>query len=128
MSRGYFYFDPGAITSGHPWDLYAKYEFSLLPTTLKDYASWLGEQVGKLLANYGANTYLRPLVERWFYTHRVSKKVKTITGRFLDRQVAELLNAVQLVMNPNKPDFDKGFDAQTIALLRYRRKRKTRKT
>jgi len=126
LSGGYFYFDPArAIKEGTPWDLYAEHVFSHLPTYLKDYASWLEGQISKLLANYGAKTQLRPSVERSYYTCRVSEKVTTITGRSLDRQVAELLTAVELVMHPSNPQ---GFDAQTIALLRYRQKRKTRKT
>jgi len=126
LSRSHF-FDPRAITSEIPLAIFAKREFSILPVTLKNYASWLEEQAGSISA-YRKYFYLSPSRERSFFIYLVSEQVKLITGRFCDPEVAELLNAADLLLNPDKTHRDKGFDAPTLALLRARWKRKVPKT
>lgn len=122
-------FDPvRAITSERPLAIYAKREFPILPTTLRNYANWLAAQVNAV-SGLMKLFYLRaPRGRLSLLTLQVSEQVKLITGRVCDPQVAELLNAADLVLNPGDLDSGDRFDEQTIALMRSREKRKTRKT
>lgn len=122
-------FDPvRAFTSEEPLAIYAKREFPILPTTLRNYANWLAAQVNAV-SGLMKNFYLRaPRGRLSLVTLQVSEQVKLITGRVCDPQVAELLNAADLVLNPGDSDSGDRFDEQAIALMRSREKRKTHKT
>jgi len=56
----------------------------------------------------------------------LSKRIKALTGRFCDMEVARLINAVDWALNGEKSS-KKGVDAQSLADLRSRRNRKAAK-
>lgn len=97
-------------------------EFASLPSILSTYADWLEKQY--------AYISLRPRRKhRSLYLIQViphlSMRVKAFTSRFCDSKVAKLINAVDLALNGER-DSNAGFDAQDIADLRCRyKKRKT---
>jgi hypothetical protein len=127
VGRSYV-FDPKRITSEIPLAMYAKREFPILPTTLRNYAGWLEAQVASTSA-YIKSFYRRTLRGALsHFTLDVSKQVKLITGQFHDREVADLLNVADLVLNPDTAKSGLRFNEQNIALLRSRQKRKTPKT
>lgn len=95
-------------------------DFSSLPSSLNDYADWIDSQIEELPRPKG---HARVRYAQW--TLHLSRRVKALTGRACDRQVAGLLNAVNLVLNGEK-DSKRDFDALTIAQTRARlKKRKT---
>jgi hypothetical protein len=126
LSRSKF-FDPArAIISEMPLAVDQRREFPILPKALRNYANWLKGQIELNLA-------FRKHYGRWPRKHShfiryVSEEVKSITGRYCDREVADLLNAADRVVNPGNRDNKDRLDEQTIALLRSRQNRKTPKT
>jgi len=96
-----------------------------LPATLRACADCYDRLIRELPARTRA-FYSHPSHEHPLWVGELSKIVKAITGRYCDREVAELLNAADLVLNPDKENIDKGWDSQTLADLRFRRKRRMR--
>jgi hypothetical protein len=95
-------------------------DFSSLPLSLYEHADWVDSQIEELLR---PRRKARHRYAQW--TLHLSKRVKALTDRFCDQQVADLLNAVNLVLNGEKAS-KREFDALTIAQTRARfRKKKT---
>lgn len=122
-------FDPAqTITSELPLAIYAKREFPILPTTLENYANWLEAHVSATSRFIKRFCPQGPQGRYSGFILNVSEEVKLLTGRVCDRQVADLLNAADLALNPDDPDSGTRYDEQGIALLRSRKKRKTSQT
>lgn len=120
--------DPKRIASEIPLAMYAKREFPILPTTLRNYADWLEATINRT-STFLKSLYLRvPRGRLSLFTLTVSEQVKLITGRYRDRLVADLLNAADLVLHPGTAKSQPRFFEQDIALQRSRQKRKTPKT
>lgn len=94
-----------------------------LPSRLNDCADRIESQMEKIPML--ENRALRRGTSQWKV--QLSKRVKALTGRFRDREVAQLINAVDLALNGEGKD-DSGVDAQTLTDLRSRRNRKAPKT
>ena len=126
------FFDPARTTTtmipdGKHWD-FAKRELSMLHLFLEGYSYWLDERV-KCVSTFMKHFYRRvPRGTLSLFTLNVSKEVKLMTGRFHDREVADLLNAADFVLNPDIAKSGPRFDEQSIALMRSRQKRKAPKT
>jgi hypothetical protein len=130
------YFDPEqectffthqhAITAEGPLADFAKQQFRMLPATLGNYANWLEMRVHSI-SDLMKHFYRRTPRKHSPFIHEVSAEVKVITGRFRDLEVANLLNAADRVLNPGHQGSEDRFNEATIALLRYRQKRKTPK-
>jgi hypothetical protein len=88
-----------------------------LPSSLNDYADWIESQIEELPIPRS-----RARLRYALWTLHLSRRVKALTGRVCDRQVADLLNAVNLVLNGEK-DSKRDFDALTIAQARARFKK-----
>ena len=95
-------------------------QFWSLPSSLSDYADWMTSRIEKMPMNRARHGNPQWAVH-------LSRRAKALTGHFCDKEVAQLLNAVDLALNGER-DRDMGFDAQTIADFRFRRKRKVPKT
>jgi hypothetical protein len=94
--------------------------FSNLPVILYYFANAI-EAITQELPAETSNYYYRGRGNSpWI--GELSNLVNRLTGRFHDKEVAELLNAAEAVLHPNKRGNDKGFDAQTLADFRSRRK------
>lgn len=93
-------------------------DFSSLPSSLNDYADRIDSQIEELPI---PRSHARLRYSQWAL--HLSRRVKALTGRVCDRQVADLLNAVNLVLNGEK-DSKRDFDALTIAQARARFKKK----
>ncbi len=125
------FFDPmrtaTTVLPDTDWD-FARQGLYMLPFCLEAYSNWLDERV-KHVSAYMRYFYRRtPRGRLSAFTLHVSEQVKLLTGRLHDPEVAELLNAADLVLNPEIAKTGPRFDEQSIALLRYREKRKTPKT
>ncbi len=105
----------------------SKQLFSALPQILDRYANWLEVQTGGISA-YMRRFYRRAPRKHSGFIHAVTNEVKRITGRVCDRQVVDLLNAADRLVNPQHQGNGDRFDEPTIALLRSRRKRRASKT
>jgi hypothetical protein len=104
-------------------DFLVGHSISMLPVILRYYAAAVNvetEKFSAVMKEFPPRQRESPHPGAFL----LSLIVKISSGRFHDREVAELLNAADLVLNPGKQDRDKGFDAQTLADLRSRRKRK----
>jgi hypothetical protein len=97
--------------------------FSSLPSKLNDYADWIKSQLEKIPVR-GDRARVRGQ-PGWKY--HLSRRVKALTGRFYDIEVARLINAVNVALNGERAS-EKGVDAQTLADVRSRHKRKAPKT
>lgn len=106
---------------------FAKRQFDLLPATLNAYATWLEVQI-KGVSALMKHFYCNAPRKHSRFIGFVSNEVKRITGQFRDRQVADLLNVADRLVNPKDQGNDDRFDEQTITLLRSRQKRKISKT
>lgn len=104
------------------WE-FAKRHFELLPMFLEGYACWLEEQV-KAISALMKHFYRRAPRKHSGFIRFVSDQVKLMTGKFHDREVADLLNAADRALNPGHQGTEDRFDEQTIALLRSRQKRR----
>jgi hypothetical protein len=94
-------------------------EFASLHLRLVEYAFWLRSHIEQLpLGPVGGNRDLASIV-------RLSNYVKKHTGRFQDKEVAALIEAVRYVIYK---DEEFGVDAQDLADIRSRYKRRTSKT
>ena len=97
-------------------------QFWDLPPSLCDYADWLESQIEKIPVM--GNRAPRRGTSQW--KGHLSDRVKALTGRFHDKEVAELLNAVDLALH-GEGNGDRGIDAQTLADARSRHKKRKRK-
>jgi hypothetical protein len=98
--------------------------FSEIPNALCYLANGI-EAVAQELPAATSELYCRSTDHsRWI--DELSELVNKLTGRPHDGRVAELLNAAEAVLHPNRRG--KGFDAQTLADFRYRRRQKSLKT
>lgn len=99
-------------------------EFASLPSILSTYADWLEKQYADIISVFSRTKKHRSPYLIHVIPH-LSRRVKAFTGRFCDSEVAQLINAVDLVLN-GKRNSNAGFDAQDLADLRCRyKKRKT---
>jgi hypothetical protein len=99
--------------------------FAELPNILSYYANGI-EAIAKELPAVTSEHYWRePGHSPWI--DQLSQLVNQITGHFQDPEVAKLLSAARAVLRPNERNVNKGYDAQTLADYRFRRKRKARK-
>lgn len=101
-------------------------QFSDLPDTLCYYANGVEATAQELPAETSKHYWRRPGHSPWI--DELSQLVNGVTGHYHDPELAELLNAARAVLSPDKRDVNKGYDAQTLADNRSRRKRKARKT
>jgi hypothetical protein len=109
------------------WD-FAKRDFCMLHLFLESYSYWLDERVKRVSA-LGKHFYRRaPRGKLSLFTIHVSEQVKLTTGGWHDRLVADLLNAADLVLNPDTAKCGPRFDEQSIVLQRSRNKTKNPKT
>ena len=93
-------------------------EFWPLPSSLNGYANWVESQIELSRVSGSRTRYRYP---QWIV--HLSSRVKALTGRFYDKEVAEILNAVDWALN-GEGDSNKGFDVQMIIDCRSRHKRK----
>jgi len=122
------FFGPGGvITSQKPIAIFSKRQFLLLPTTLQRYADWLEAWAEKVPDLHSQHYPPAPRGYSRFAIY-MSTLSKLLTGRFCDREVAELLNAADLVLNADDPKSGERFDVQTLVDLRARDKKKVPRT
>ncbi len=96
--------------------------FTQLPGLLSLYAASLELLIGRL-PTLTAQAYPPPTHGHWDFVLLLSGSIKMATGRFRDREVAELLNAAALALGE-----DYEFDALTLAQARSRRRASKVKT
>jgi hypothetical protein len=97
--------------------------FSELPNALYYYANGVEAMAQDLPAVTSEHYWRQPGHSPWI--DQLSELVNRLTGRFHDKEVAELLNAAEALLLPNMRGRNKGFDAQTLADFRSRRRHKT---
>jgi hypothetical protein len=102
------------------------HRLSEVPTTLFYLANGIEAVAKELPAATSEHYWRRPGHSPWI--DELSERVEFITGRPHDSEVAKLLNAAEAVLHPNKRGKNKGFDAQTLANFRSRRRQKSVKT
>jgi hypothetical protein len=100
--------------------------FSELPNALYYYANGVEAMAQDLPAVTSEHYWRQPGHSPWI--DQLSELVNRLTGRFHDKEVAELLNAAEALLLPNMRGRNKGFDAQTLADFRSRRRHKTVRT
>jgi hypothetical protein len=120
-----YVFDPERLTSKASLVMYAKREFPILPVILGNYAHYLEIKVIQTSAKMKRFYSRTPRGMLSPFILDVSKQVKIITGRYHDRLVADLLNAADLVLNPDVAKTGPRFFEQPIVLVRSRQKRKS---
>lgn len=100
--------------------------FSDLPDILYYYANGVEAVLQKLPAATSEYYWREPGHSPWI--DQLLQLVNHVTGHFRDSELAGLLNAARAVLRPDERNTNKGYDAQTLADYRSRRKRKARKT
>jgi hypothetical protein len=115
-----------AINAKTPSAHYARIQFSRLPGTLRMYGTWVEVWTKKIPAIMGEFLGRRSRGKADTLV-AVSYLIALVTGRFNDNEAAELLNAADLILNPETDKGEPRFHPQTLADLRSRRKRKSNK-
>jgi hypothetical protein len=92
-----------------------------LPEMMRSYATALRERNAAVEA-------VTPRDGRFVALLNLSEVVKSLLGAYHDKDVAELLNTADLVLNPGDPKSGERFDAQTLRDSRCRQKYKTPRT
>jgi hypothetical protein len=115
-----------AINAKTPSASYARIQFSRLPATLRMYGMWVEVWTRKIPIVMG-ELLGRPSRGKSETLVFLSYLIALVTGRLNDNDTAELLNAADLVLNPETDKGEPRFHPQTLADLRSRRKRGSNK-